>query len=336
MLSTAPSGARAAQADAPLQTPPPAPEAAQAPDAGTVVQAPAPQVDAGTVAESEAYDVGADEFSEEVVVVGLQRSMRRRRPSSATPTRSSTRWWRRTFGKLAGRNRIRDGGTHSRGSGGPRSRRGGRPGAGARPARPHDDRQRPGISPPRRAASRSPISRRAASRRSRSTNPRRPIRSRRHRRARPTSARAGRSTLTASSSPAPWRGTYAHPVRPCDPNANILITNRWKTGAGEARRAGQFLSYTRLNYLDSARWNTGSIEPGGTAEHRPAVPLPGCCRHLLRRGPAGAAVRQRVRAVAAERRARAYVEGLWQGYRDSVTDRQLEMRLWGNVLDIPI
>jgi iron complex outermembrane receptor protein len=56
---------------------------------------------------------------------------------------------------------------------------------------------------------------------------------------------------------ASW-GTYANQAGNFDPNGNILVTDRWQTGVGEVGALINF-SYNRLNYLDSARWNTGFI-----------------------------------------------------------------------------
>lgn len=54
------------------------------------------------------------------------------------------------------------------------------------------------------------------------------------------------------------RGTYAGQSEEFDPNANLLVSNRWDTGMGEV---GALLnvSYTQLRYLDSARFNGGGF-----------------------------------------------------------------------------
>ncbi|WNG56153.1 TonB-dependent receptor [Archangium gephyra] len=126
------------------------------------------------------------------------------------------------------------------------------------------------------------------------------------------------------------RGTYANQSGAFDPNGNILITNRWRTGAGDI---GALLnvSYTRLNYLDSARWNTGFISPNGRdAETGQQFHFPDVVGIFY-----GAGQRERPSVNGAvqwrpQPGLEFYAEGLWQGYRDSVSDRQLEMRLWGD------
>ena len=125
------------------------------------------------------------------------------------------------------------------------------------------------------------------------------------------------------------RGSYANQSGKLDPNGNILVTNRWKTGVGEV---GALLnvSYTRLNYLDSARWNTGFIANGRTADTGEQFRFPDVVGIFYGSGqrerPSGNAAVQWRPLSGLE----FYAEGLWQGYRDSVSDRQLEMRLWGD------
>jgi TonB-dependent receptor len=125
------------------------------------------------------------------------------------------------------------------------------------------------------------------------------------------------------------RGTYANQSGRFDPNGNLLVTNRWRTGVGEV---GALLnvSYTRLNYLDSARWNTGNIilnaRDADTGQQFRAPNVVGIFNG------AGQRERPSVNGSAQWRPTPGlefYVDGLWQGYRDSVSDRQLEMRLGG-------
>ncbi|WP_375766556.1 TonB-dependent receptor [Archangium gephyra] len=124
-----------------------------------------------------------------------------------------------------------------------------------------------------------------------------------------------------------FRGTYANQSGLFDPNGNILVTNRWQTGAGEVGALVNF-SYTRLNYLDSARWNTGFIGTGRTTTGE-QFRFPDVVGIFY-----GAGQRERPSVNGAvqwrpQPGLELYVEGIWQGYRDSVSDRQLEMRLWG-------
>jgi TonB-dependent receptor len=123
------------------------------------------------------------------------------------------------------------------------------------------------------------------------------------------------------------RGTYANQSGQFDPNGNILITNRWKTGLGEVGALANF-SYARLNYLDSARWNSGVIGTGRTEAGeeflRPDVVGIFYGGGQRERPSVNSAVQWRPREGL-----EFYAEGLWQGYRDSVSDRILEMRLGG-------
>jgi len=123
------------------------------------------------------------------------------------------------------------------------------------------------------------------------------------------------------------RGSYANQSGKFDPNGNILVSNRWKTGAGEV---GALLnvSYTRLNYQDSARWNTGVIGTGRSTDGQ-QFRFPDVVGMFY-----GVGQRERPSANASVQwrpveGLEFYADGLWQGYRDSVSDRMLEMRLWG-------
>jgi TonB-dependent receptor len=125
------------------------------------------------------------------------------------------------------------------------------------------------------------------------------------------------------------RGSYANQSGKFDPNGNILVSNRWKTGAGEL---GALLnvSYTRLNYQDSARWNTGVIVNGRSADTNQEFRFPDVAGIFY-----GVGQRERPSANASVQwrpteGLELYVDGLWQGYRDNVQDRRLEMRLWGD------
>ncbi|MFL5358223.1 TonB-dependent receptor [Archangium sp.] len=126
------------------------------------------------------------------------------------------------------------------------------------------------------------------------------------------------------------RATYANQSGAFDPNGNLLITDRWHTGAGDVGALINF-SYTRLNYLDSARWNTGFISPNGrAADTGEAFRFPDVVGIFY---GTGQRERPSVNGALQWRPTTGlefYAEGLWQGYRDSVSDRQLEMRLWGD------
>jgi TonB-dependent receptor len=124
-------------------------------------------------------------------------------------------------------------------------------------------------------------------------------------------------------------GTYANQAGQFDPNGAVLVTNRWQTGAMGEVGALLNLSYTRLNYLDSARWNTGFIGNGRSADGATQFRFPDVVGMFY---GAGKRERPSVNGSAQWRPTPGlefYVDGIWQGYRDDVSDRLLEMRLWG-------
>jgi len=125
------------------------------------------------------------------------------------------------------------------------------------------------------------------------------------------------------------RGTYANQSGQFDPNGNVLISNRWKTGVGEVGALVN-LSYTRLNYQDSARWNTEFVVNGTAADTGAQFRFPDVVGIFY---GAGQRERPSLNASAQWRPVEGlefYVDGLYQGYRDAVSDRKLEMRLWGD------
>ncbi len=124
-------------------------------------------------------------------------------------------------------------------------------------------------------------------------------------------------------------GTYANQAGRFDPNGSVLVTNRWQTGAMGEVGALLNLSYTRLNYLDSARWNTGFIGTGRSADGATQFRFPDVVGMFYGEGKRE---RPSVNGSAQWRPTAGlefYVDGIWQGYRDDVSDRLLEMRLWG-------
>jgi iron complex outermembrane receptor protein len=130
--------------------------------------------------------------------------------------------------------------------------------------------------------------------------------------------------LTAAS----W-GTYSTQSGSFDPNGNILLTSRWQTGVGEVGALVNF-SYNQRKYLDSARWNTGFIAANGrTMDTGEQFRFPDVVGMFYGEGERE---RPSVNGSAQWRPMpglELYVDGLWQGYRDGVSDRLLEMRLWG-------
>jgi len=126
------------------------------------------------------------------------------------------------------------------------------------------------------------------------------------------------------------QGSYAARNRKFDPNASLLLSDRWNTGIGEI---GVLLnaSYTRLRYQDAYRGNNGFIQnyaPGGINIF-PFQRFPDM---------------QQIRYDEAERTRPAingalqwrphpglefYADALWQGYRNEGSSRLLNIPNWG-------
>jgi iron complex outermembrane receptor protein len=128
------------------------------------------------------------------------------------------------------------------------------------------------------------------------------------------------------------RGTYASQSREYDPNFNLLLSDRWETGAGEFGALIN-VSYTQLQYLDSARFNGGWIEdadPGQVAN--PALTgfrYPDAVGIFY-----GQARRSRPSMNAAfqwrpSENLELYADVLYQGFRNEVEDRRLLVPLYG-------
>ncbi|WP_260599910.1 TonB-dependent receptor [Sphingomonas endolithica] len=111
------------------------------------------------------------------------------------------------------------------------------------------------------------------------------------------------------------------------PNGNILISNRWDTGIGEIGILAN-ASYTELSYLDSEPTNTDFI--ASPTINGQSVRLPDIQRLFYRSGnrkrPSGNVALQWRPSSSLE----FYAEGLYQGFRNEVSDRQLEVPLYGD------
>ena len=130
------------------------------------------------------------------------------------------------------------------------------------------------------------------------------------------------------------RYTYATQSGNYDPNGNILLSNRWDTGAGEMGALIN-ISYTRLRYLDSARWVGGYIGfMDGNRTPDPAT------YNGARYGDfvgefIGQGDRQRPSMNAAfqwrpNQNLELYSDFLYQGFDNKVSDRQLAVPLYGD------
>lgn len=330
-LSTSPSGARAAQTDAPVQpaeTAPTTPEAA--PDAGAVAQSPPPQADAGVATEVTGLDDSySEEFAEEIEVVGLQRSMQKAQSIKRNSDQIVDTVVAEDIGKLPD---VTVSETAARIPGVQVDRARGEA-AGQVLVRglpelttTYNGREIFTAETRSVALADFPAGGIAALDVFKSTTA--------------DQIEGGIAGLIDVRSRRPLdfegfevsgavRGTYANQSGRFDPNANLLVTNRWKTGAGDIGALIN-LSYTRLNYLDSARWNTAFIANGEAADTGQAFRFPDVVGIFY-----GAGQRERPSVNGSVQWQAApglefYADGLWQGYRDSVSDRQLEMRLWGD------
>ncbi|MFN3388509.1 MAG: TonB-dependent receptor [Allosphingosinicella sp.] len=107
------------------------------------------------------------------------------------------------------------------------------------------------------------------------------------------------------------------------PNANLLISNRWGTGGGDFGALINF-SYTELQYLDSEPSNTDFIAGGPNGSRFPDI------QRLFYRS--GNRVRPSINGALQWRpspNVELYAEGLWQGFRNRVSDRLMSVPLWG-------
>jgi iron complex outermembrane recepter protein len=106
------------------------------------------------------------------------------------------------------------------------------------------------------------------------------------------------------------------------PNAQLLISDRWDLGGGEFGALINF-SYTRLHYQDSIRRHGFFIADlaGGRSPDWPEIRYNQADRQ---RPSINGALQWRP-----EPGLEFYVEGLWQGYREDVTDNMWAQPLWG-------
>jgi iron complex outermembrane recepter protein len=120
-------------------------------------------------------------------------------------------------------------------------------------------------------------------------------------------------------------GLYTYQADEITPNGNILITDRWDVGDGGEIGALIGFSYTRLKYLDSTRENTDFVAGGGPNGTR----FPDIQRIFYGEGDR---TRPSINASIQYRPSpgiELYAEGLWQGFRNRVSDRLLAVPLWG-------
>jgi TonB-dependent receptor len=117
-------------------------------------------------------------------------------------------------------------------------------------------------------------------------------------------------------------GVYPDQSRDFEPNAQLLISNRWDVGGGEIGALINF-SYTRLHYRDSIRRHGFFIAnlAGGRSPDWPEIRYGEAERW---RPSVNGAIQWRPSPEL-----EFYAEGLWQGYRERSTDRMWAQPLWG-------
>ncbi|MBP2161490.1 MULTISPECIES: TonB-dependent receptor [Asticcacaulis] len=128
---------------------------------------------------------------------------------------------------------------------------------------------------------------------------------------------------------------YATQSKDYAPNGNLLLSNRWSTGAGEFGALFN-VSYNRFHYIDSKRFIGSFVSatlPGGTGTPNEALyagkrfgDLIGInyAEHDRERPSANAALQWRP-----NEELELYADFLYQGYRSKVSDRNMEVPLWG-------
>ena len=117
-------------------------------------------------------------------------------------------------------------------------------------------------------------------------------------------------------------GVYPKQSEDFAPNAQLLLSNRWNVGDGEIGALVN-VSYTQLHYQDSIRRHGFFIADlaGGRSPDWPEIHYDQAKRM---RPSVNAALQWRPMPGL-----EFYVEGLWQGYREKVTDNMWAQPLWG-------
>ncbi len=118
--------------------------------------------------------------------------------------------------------------------------------------------------------------------------------------------------------------TYTYQARDYNPNGNIMVSDRWDVGGGEIG-ALLGLSYTSMHYRDSTRSNTDFVAGGGPG----GTQFPDIQRVTYDEGDRE---RPSVNGAIQWRPSPGlefYVEGLYQGFRNKLSSREMEAALWG-------
>ncbi len=117
-------------------------------------------------------------------------------------------------------------------------------------------------------------------------------------------------------------GVYADKSRDLEPNAQLLLSDRWNVGDGEIGALINF-SYTRMHYRDSVRRHGFFIADlaGARSPDWPEIQYAEAERW---RPSINGAIQWRPSPDL-----ELYAEGLWQGYRERASDRMWAQPLWG-------
>lgn len=117
-------------------------------------------------------------------------------------------------------------------------------------------------------------------------------------------------------------GVYPDKSRDLEPNAQLLLSDRWDAGDGEIGALINF-SYTRMHYRDSVRRHGFFIADlaGARSPDWPEIQYAEAERW---RPSINGALQWRPSPDL-----EFYVEGLWQGYRERASDRMWAQPLWG-------
>ena len=117
-------------------------------------------------------------------------------------------------------------------------------------------------------------------------------------------------------------GVYPDKSRDFEPNAQLLLSDRWDVGEGEVGALINF-SYTRMHYRDSTRRHGFFIADlaGARSPDWPEIQYGEAERW---RPSVNGAIQWRPSPDL-----EFYAEGLWQGYRERATDRMWAQPLWG-------
>jgi TonB-dependent receptor len=118
-------------------------------------------------------------------------------------------------------------------------------------------------------------------------------------------------------------GVYPKVSRDFRPNGQLLLSDRWSVGQGEMGALIN-VSFSQLHYRDSTRSNTDFVAGGPNGTRFPDIQRETFGEGIRSRPSVNGALQWRP-APGLE----FYVEGLWQGFKNKLSDRELTVPLWG-------